>query len=95
MVVVNVGLTAAIVFVDTNVPTDVNVEGFPLTSVVRIKLVPTLVMGISVVDVSKRVTVIGTCGKNGPEYVPEGNAYTVVIPEVETNTGVTAISSIV
>ncbi len=32
-------------------------------------------------------------GREGPEYVPPGKAYTVVIPEVVTKTGAVATSS--
>jgi predicted Zn-dependent protease len=52
IVTVVVGETISTVAVEMKVPTLVMVEGLPFASVVEIKLVPTLVMGTSVVDVS-------------------------------------------
>ncbi len=52
IVTVVVGETISTVAVEMMVPTLVMVEGLPLASVVEIKLVPTLVIGTSVVDVS-------------------------------------------
>ncbi len=51
IVTVVVGETISTVAVEMKVPTLVKVDGLPFASVVEIKLVPTLVMGTSVVDV--------------------------------------------